>query len=321
MPDYQSNDYTEELERLLAEAVEDSKPVSTGIPALDSLLGGGLHKGLSVLAGDTGAGKTSLAIQAALYIANQSSRGIVAYDLCDMNGRRTALLRMVSTAAAVAGAEGFELGSAGTWDDQKQSEGLVIFQRVSGGRVRLHETADVAELIETIDNAEEKRLARIEFQQKLRSVDRDSPEDMEALKAKRDRLNELSRPTRMLVCDFAQAMEYNSRSLAFDTEAASLAVRELRAWAYSHDAVVLLLSAYNKDAGKAHERGAEPRLSDILGSAELAYSAEHVLALVNPHDGSGKITVRDLKHRHAGNTAQANRVCTLHLDAEHGLFG
>ena len=268
---------------LLAEAVEDAKPISTGIAQLDSILGGGLHKGLSVIAGDPSAGKTALAVQLALYAANQHD-GTVLYCMADQGGRGSALLRMISCAASICDVEGCELSHAGEWDARELYEGRRAFDRIAKGRVVLLDKTELAEAVSQLN-----------------------------YHARKSRVS-------LVALDFAQAMTYDGHALAFDPEAASEAVRELRAWAHAHNAVVLLLSAYSKSAREAHARGAAPSMTDVLGSAELAYSAEHVLALANPYDGRGTVTARDLKHRHAGNASQADRGCTLTLDAEHGRF-
>lgn len=264
---------------LVSEAMQDSRPVSTGIPQLDALLGGGLHRGLSVLAGDPSAGKTALAVQASLFAANQSD-GLVAYSMADMGGRKSALLRMISCAAAVAGVDGCELPRAGMWDAREVWQGRHAFDRVGKGRIELTDQTEISELISWLDF-----------------------------------LSRTKGHVSFVVIDFAQACSYDGRPLAFDAEAASQAVRELRAWAHARSAVVLMLSAFSKSASEAHSKGAAPIMGDVLGSAELAYSAESVLSLTNQHDGSGEVTVRDLKHRH-GN----GKPCTLHLDADHGLF-
>ena len=260
---------------LLSEAIRDAKPISTGIAQLDNALGGGLHKGLSILAGDPAAGKTSLASQLALFAGNKQE-GRVLYCMADMGGKGSALLRMISCASSIAGVSGCKLGRADQWDARERYEGRMAFDRVSKGRIDLSDTTDVADRLRTLDASTEH--------------------------------------ISLVVLDFAQALSCDGRSLAFDPEAASLAVRELREWAHDHDAAVLLLSAYSKNAAEAHARGAKPTMSDVLGSAELSYSAEHVMALSNLHDGSGTVTVRDLKHRHGGGS------CTLHLDADHGRF-
>lgn len=269
---------------LMSEAMEDAKPTSTGIPQLDALLGGGLHRGLSVLAGNPASGKTALAIQASLFAANQSD-GLVVYNMADMGGRKSALLRMISCAAAVAGVDGCELSRAGEWDAREVYQGRHAFDRVGKGRIELTDKTEISEFLSWLDF-----------------------------------LNRTKGHVSFVAIDFAQACGYDGRSLPFDAEAASQAVRELRAWAHAHNAVVLLLSAYSKSASDAHARGAAPSMSDILGSSELSYSSEHVLALTNPHDGSGEVLARDLKARHAGNAAQSDRACTLHLDGFHGLF-
>lgn len=264
---------------LLDEAMEDAKPTSTGLPQLDAVLGGGLHVGVSILAGDTSAGKTSLGVQVALFVANKRG-GKVVYCMADMGGRKSALLRMISCAAAVAGVDGCELSRAGMWDAREVYQGRHAFDRVGKGRIELTDQAEISELLSWLDF-----------------------------------LNRTKGHISFVVIDFAQACSYDGRSLAFDAEAASQAVRELRAWAHAHSAVVLMLSAFSKSASEAHSKGAAPSMGDVLGSAELAYSAESVLALTNQHDGSGEVTARDLKHRH-GN----GKPCTLHLAAEHGLF-
>ena len=279
---------------LLAEAMEDARPTSTGITPLDVALGGGLHKGLSVLAGNPGAGKTALAVQAALYAANQQE-GRVVYAMADMGGRRSALLRMISCAAAVAGVEGCELGRASEWGAREVYEGRRAYDRVAQGRMTITETKDVADLLAELDRMPESvGFVVLDFAQAMTYDQRKVvPDPMDASRT---------------------ITKHDRRPLAFDPEAASQAVRALREWAYSNGAVVLLLSAYSKSASEAHARGAKPTMSDILGSAELAYSAEHVLAISNDHDGSEKVVVTDLKSRHGGGS------CTLHLDSGHGLF-
>jgi len=311
MFDYIDEDQTAEL---LAEAMEDAKPTSTGIPQLDSLLGGGLHKGLTVVAGNPSSGKTALAVQLALYHANQQD-GNVTYDMADMGGRRSALLRMISCSAAVAGVEGCRLSQAGMWDEREQHEGLRAYDIVTKGRVRLAETRDVGDLLIDPHDTKECELLLREIRVTESRPGMSNSEREDTIMDLYHELDELTQPAGFVVLDFAQSMTFDGRPLAFDAEAASLAARELRTWAHDNEAVVLLLSAYSKSAAEAHARGAVPQMSDVLGSAELAYSAEHVLALDNPHDGSGRVTVRDLKHRHGD-----GRPCALHLDADHGLF-
>lgn len=310
----EESENTDPVATLLSEAMEDAKPISTGLPQLDAVLGGGLHQGVSILAGDPSAGKTSLGVYAALFAAYQQE-GRTVYVMSDMGGRKSALLRLISCAAAVYGVDGCELGAAGSWSDRERYQGREAFACVSEGRIELNDTKDVRELLNELDAVEERRLAAIEYAQARSNVNHDDPDSVANYLSKRDKLKSLNRPIRFLVLDFAQAMTFDGRSLAFDTEAASLAVRELRAWAYAHNAVVLLLSAYTKGASEAHARGAAPSMTDVLGSSELSYSAEHVLALTNPHDGSGTVIVRDLKSRHGD-----GKPCTLHLDAEHGYF-
>lgn len=54
------------------------KPVgSTGIPSLDEILGGGLYPEVYVLAAEPGAGKTTLALQVADYVAQFGNRKVV----------------------------------------------------------------------------------------------------------------------------------------------------------------------------------------------------------------------------------------------------
>ena len=53
----------------VAEWLDGSEPLSTGIDSLDAALGGGLYSGLHILAAPPGAGKSSLAIQIALNVA------------------------------------------------------------------------------------------------------------------------------------------------------------------------------------------------------------------------------------------------------------
>lgn len=268
---------------LLADAIEDARPITTGLPKLDAILGGGLHRGLTVVAGDPSSGKTMLGVWLALFAANQQE-GTICYDMADMGGRRSALLRMISCSAAVAGVEDCELGRADLWGARERYEGRAAFDRVTKGRVVLLDKTDVAEVLSQLDY--HAHVGRVS----------------------------------LAVLDFAQAMTYEGRALAFDPEAASQAVRALREWAHGHNAAVLLLSAYSKAASEAHARGAAPSMHDVLGSAELAYSAEHVLALTNPHDGKGAVIVRDLKARYAGSASQGDRVCTLRMDADHGRF-
>lgn len=57
--------------------------LSTGVPALDSMLGGGLLPGtLTVVAGATGIGKTQLGVQFAAVGAKQEGRRGVFFDMC-----------------------------------------------------------------------------------------------------------------------------------------------------------------------------------------------------------------------------------------------
>lgn len=67
----------ERLDIILA-SMAAMKPVgSTGIASLDRVLGGGLHPEVYVLAAEPGAGKTTLALQIADYVARFGSRRVV----------------------------------------------------------------------------------------------------------------------------------------------------------------------------------------------------------------------------------------------------
>ena len=301
------NAYAPSMYRLVSAAVDDAKPTPTGLDSLDGIIGGGLVPGVYVVAGDPGAGKTALAVQTLLFVAHQCAEDEVAvYAMLDQGGSAEVAKRLVSLAWAIkseAGGEGDRrllLPDAGQWDEESQGAGIDAFSDLSKNRAVLFDQQDGS------------------FPQ---------------LRHKLDELQKNARVSvRLLVIDYYQLLrdvnpvyhgddyEVTGASVASDAAYASSMMRELRTWATSHGAPVLLVGQFSKESIQRHAKGAKPEMTDLLGSVDVPYQAESVIMLTNAHDGSGVVELADVKHRHAGNEAQGGRVARMRLDGERGYF-
>ena len=293
--------YCQPIWKLAKGAMDAAQPTPTGIDALDSIIGGGLVPGVYVIAGDPGAGKTALAVQALMYAAHECSDDEVAvYVMLDQGGPSEIAKRLVSLSWAIdADSKGTTtdvgmLSRASDWDWPTLADGEEIFDHLTNGRVVLMDVMDG------------------HFSEMKRKLD------------------ELMRfggvSIRLLTVDYYQLLsdygdeDSSGGTVATDAGFASAVIRSLRTWATDNAFPVLLVGQFSKESIQRHSKGGAPEMTDLLGSVDVPYQAESVLCLTNAHDGSGVVQLMDVKHRHAGNDAQAGRKARLHLDGEHGYF-
>ena len=296
-------EFSPSLNELVRGAVQAATPMPTGIDALDAILGGGLVPGVSVLAGDPGAGKTALAVQMLLYAAHKCGPDErVVYFMCDQGGAYEIAKRLASVSCAIdTVADGEDpvaascrLSDAARWTDDELSNGAKICNEITNGRVVL---------VSLLDGS---------------------------LKKLKDKLGAMERQGRvkyrLIVIDYYQLLrdlddyESTGESVATSAEFASAVITTLRNWANCNKVPFLLIGMFNKESIQRHQKGGDPELTDLLGSVDIPYQADHVIALTNTHNGSGIVHLADMKHRHAGNESQSSRFSKLRLDGEHGYF-
>ncbi len=238
---------SERMGALLAD-VGRLRPVgSTGLIGLDGLLGGGLAPGVYILAGEPGAGKSSLALQVADYSAQFGTRGCVFASL-EMGASQLvckSLTRM----------------SAGMHENPLAfGEIAALMPRLGSG-----ESGRAAMLAETVEAYMSNIAPALSTQDAVGTVS--------SISALYDSLPGGELPP-VLVLDYVQVVgrEKNDAGVT-DVQALSAVMKGLCSLSKRHGIPVLALSSQNR--GK---RGTAV-LDSLAGCSELEYSATAVMFL------------------------------------------
>ena len=293
--------YTPSMVSLVNGAVRAARPTSTGIDALDGILGGGLVPGVYIIGGDPGAGKTALAVQALLWSAHECGEDErVVYVMLDQGGTAEVAKRLISLTWKIHKAsKGYAtkkamLSNAPHWSETEVVIGSAHYEELTHERAILLDLMDgsFARMMQQLDDLitytkVRLRLVVVDYYQLLRDIGGNDP---------------------------------TGASVATDTDFASDVIRRLRTWATDNGTPVLLVGQFTKESIERHAKGAAPSMTDLLGSVDVPYQSEAVITLTNAHDGTGIVELADTKHRHAGNDAQEGRRARLLLDGEHGFF-
>lgn len=275
---------------LIGDARASNAPQPTGIDSLDSVMGGGWHKGLSYVTGEGASGKTALAVTSALFAARHcSGSACVAYIMLDGTAgdiatRMASLSHALISIADGKAPEGCSIDQVWAWTDDELRNATQALDRVAGDNIVLL----------------------------------DGENDFDSLMGRLDAMVRQGMRPRLVVVDYLQLLRVGGSVVGYDGELTSAVAERLRSWARRNECAVVALSTLTKEA--QNRRNGVVTLADLSGGSSLAYSAEAILHLRNPHDGSGMVEVTDLKGRHAGNQSQDQRRRVLALDATHGLF-
>lgn len=228
----------EKLDSILS-SMAAMKPVgSTGIASLDRVLGGGLHPEVYVLAAEPGAGKTTLALQIADYVARFGSRRVV----------------FVSAEMSVAQivAKSLSRLSAETPFDLLTVRDVM---RMDAERIKDIEAAadiyraEVAPHISTIDEA-----ATVQSIASLYASGFDPCE-----------------PKPVLVVDYLQIMPSSTDAVQTDTQHHASNMSALCEVSKRHRVPVLVISSMNRSGRK------DSALASLAGSSAIEYGASAVM--------------------------------------------
>ncbi|WP_080797877.1 DnaB-like helicase C-terminal domain-containing protein [Arabiibacter massiliensis] len=235
----------ERLDAMIA-AMSGMKPVGgTGIPSLDAILGGGLYPEVYVLAAEPGAGKTTLALQIADYVACYGSRKAV-------------FLSMEMGAPQILGKSLSRLTS------QRDMGGLPLTAR----EVMRMGDGDQDKL-SAIERAIE--AYRLEIAPNVATIDdKASVEEVAALyEAGLDPCE----PKPVLVVDYLQIMPDGANPSATDYQHHTANMRGLCAISKRHRVPILVISSKNRQ-----KRGSRA-LDALAGSSDIEYGASVVMFL------------------------------------------
>ena len=274
----------ENIERLRRRGRGEEQPIPMPWPGLSERLSGGLGLGLHILVGNTGSGKSQLALQAALHAALEDVPvmyiGLELGEL-DLTARLLGLLANVRSQSTMHKWSDLFLGkSVNLHDSTSQIDALL-----EGNPGLLHELEKIPFHLEFGPPMgwSYKRLSELGHQMREKY-----PQNTEHGKVIRG-----SRPF-LVVLDFLQIVSSdpgNNESLRERIGRASYAARAL---ARDHDAAVLLISSTarnnyttlagqssddNKDKGPIWEKPAPAAIGLGKESGEIEYSADTVMVM------------------------------------------
>lgn len=254
-------------------ALEDGSRIfglATGIPRLDEALGG-LDQGLYILAGPPGMGKTSLALQMALYVANQVPAIYVSFE----NSGESLVLKAV---AARAGVSAFDA-----------MRGKVAPDRLEEAAASIHPQLD---RLHVLEGSAKLGVGR------LRSV---------ALRA----MERLGAEQCLLVIDYVQLMAKTSgeyRGLSDVRAKVDTLTGDLISLSKRLRAPVLVLSSQSRSAGGYGTGGGRDALDSLKESGDLEFGGDVVMFLTEDVERTATppakaVSLSIKKHRH-GPTAK-----------------
>lgn len=254
-------------------ALEDGGRVfglATGIARLDEALGG-LERGLYILAGPPGMGKTSLALQVALYVANQAPVVYVSFE----NSGESLVLKAVSARAGVSAFDALR--------------GKVAAERLQQAAAEIHPQLDRLSLL---DGSAQLAVGRV------RSV---------ALRAMERAASERC----LVVIDYVQLMaktcgEY--RGLSDVRAKVDTLTGDLISLSKRLASPVLVLSSQSRSAGGYGGGGGRDALDSLKESGDLEFGGDVVMFLTEDGERTATppakaVSLSIKKHRH-GPTAK-----------------
>lgn len=248
-------------------------PQPTGVPALDQLLGGGMTRGITVLGGGPGAGKTATACQAAAMMAAMGRKVVYAsyetgWDIVQLRcasawsvGNQDPRVKQISWSNIATGAE---RRSRSAYDGLGRDE---------LGRYTVGSLMDpVTRTLTLWDEGPGRNLA----------VDVGGNSVADLCHACEDVEHDIGESP-VLIVDYIQIVPTDVVSDQGDTERVTEVMGTLREYAYgARDRHVLALSSLRKLTPSELRDG--PDLGWFRGSAHVGYDAEQALVLVSDRE-------------------------------------
>ncbi len=232
------------LDAILA-AMASMRPVgSTGLSSLDAVLGGGLYPEVYVLAAEPGAGKTTLALQVADYVARFGSRKVV-------------FLSMEMSAAQIVGKSISRISAQGHGWPPLTARDVMRMGSGDPGKLDAIEKA-----VETYREEVAPGIATIDSKMAVG--------DIASLYASAFDPGE---PKPVCVVDYLQIMPDDGSPNATDYQHHTANMRGLCAIARDHRTPVLAISSKNRQKRGSKDLGA------LTGSSDIEYGASVVMFL------------------------------------------
>jgi len=246
-------------------------PQPTGVSALDQLLGGGMTRGVTVLGGGPGAGKTATACQAAAMMADMGRKVVYAsYE----TGWDVVQLRCASAWSVVRpDVQEVSWSRIATGEERRSRPAYDGLTRAELGRYTVGSAMDpVARTLTAWDEGPGRNLA----------VDVGGNSVADLCHACEDVERELGEPP-VLVVDYIQIVPTDARGEQGDTERVTEVMGTLREYAYGgRGRHVLALSSLRKLTPAEMREG--PDLGWFRGSAHVGYDAEQAVVLVTDRE-------------------------------------
>ena len=245
-------------------------PVPTGIGKLDQRLGGGMTRGVTVIGGEPGAGKTALACMASAYMAMDGQRVVYAsYETAwEVVQLRCASAWSCTDAAKGIGASAFSWSDVASGRERAARLAYKGLTRAELSRYAVGSAMDpVAKTLTLWDEGPGRNLAVLTSDNSAADV----CELCQAICA------EDGAPP-VLVVDYIQIMPTGARHQQDDYERVTEVMGTLRTHSYSeHGCNVLALSSLRKL--NAADRKDGPSLDWFRGSGHVGYDAEQAVML------------------------------------------
>lgn len=261
------------------------EPVPTGVPKLDQLLGGGMTRGITVVGGGPGAGKTVTACMATAMMAARGQRVVYAsYETSwEVVQLRCASAWCLTVQARALGVEQFSWSQVANGAERRSRPAYRGLTRAELSRYLVGSAADpVTRALTAWDEGPGRNVAVLT-----------SPNGVADLCEACRRVTAEGGAPPVLVVDYVQIVPTDAQGRQDDYERVTEVMGTLREYAYSRDGGnVLALSSLRKLTGQELRDG--PSLDWYRGSGHVGYDAEQAVVLTADmeRDADGRLVPR-----------------------------